>query len=210
MNLFTQLTQLRDDWPEWQDAIATELENLTSRGTYQQLLEGEVPKNILDTKLVLKIKRNPDGTEDKKKARLTARGFLQRFGLDYRKTSSPVSTKTVFKLILANAKRRKRKTMIIDFCAAFLYPLLKEDIYLQLPDIFGKDSGKIVKLLKTLYGLKQASHEWHNALVRVLKEFGFEQAPEDIDQCLFIHRKYDIEICTSKSDDEDERGNKSN
>jgi hypothetical protein len=192
--------KLRDDWPEWQDAIEKELNNLASRGTYRELIEGEIPKNVLDTKLVLKIKRNPDGSEDKKKARLTARGFLQQFGLDYHKTSSPVSTKTVVKMILANAKRRKRKTMMIDFCAAFLYPQLKEQIYLQLPDIFGSDSGKIVKLLKTLYGLKQASHEWYNALVKVLKEFGFKQAPEDVDQCLFVHEKYDIELCSHVDD----------
>jgi len=192
--------KLRDDWPEWQDAIEKELNNLASRGTYRELIKGEIPKNVLDTKLVLKIKRNPDGSEEKKKARLTARGFLQRFGLDYHKTSSPVSTKTVVKMILANAKRRGRKTILVDFCAAFLYPQLKEQIYLQLPELFGSDSGKIVKLLKTLYGLKQASHEWYNALVKVLKEFGFKQAPEDVDQCLFIHEKYDIELCSHVDD----------
>ena len=37
----------------------------------------------LSTKLVLKIKRDADGTYRKHKARLVVRGFLARSGLDY-------------------------------------------------------------------------------------------------------------------------------
>ena len=51
-------------------------------------------------------------------------------------------------------------------------------------------------LKKSLYGLKQASHKWHKALTKALKEIGFTKQTDEIDPCLFYHEKLDIYICT--------------
>ena len=191
--------KLRDDWPLWQKAIEIELNNLETRGTWRQLYPDEDPNRVLDTKLVLKIKRHPDGTVDKYKARLTARGFLQQFGADYIYTRSPVTTNATFRMVLAHAKLNKRRLMLVDFAAAFLYPLLKEEIYLKVPNLCS-DAGKIVKLLKTLYGLKQASYEWNKQLSQALIKMGFKQISDDIDECLFVHKEWDIIMCTHVDD----------
>ena len=43
----------------------------------------------------------------------------------------------------------------------------------------GALSGKVVKLGRSLYGLKQASRPWHNHLVRGMRSLGFEQCAAD-------------------------------
>ena len=50
-----------------------------------------------------------------------------------------------------------------------------EDVFLRLPKGCSDLSGKVVRLNKRLYGLKQASRTWHAHLTTCLKRLGFEQ-----------------------------------
>ena len=45
---------------------------------------------------------------------------------------------------------------------------LDEDVFMRLPQGCVRLSGMIVKLNKSLYGLKQASRQWHARLTRCL------------------------------------------
>jgi hypothetical protein len=146
----------RDDWPQWLAAIKREIDQLEARGTWRELDQGEDPgRRPLGTKLVLKIKRHPDGSIDKYKARLTVQGFLQRYGVDYMDTTSPVTHTSTVKFLKAHALQMGRKTKGFDFAGAFLYPTLRDDIYMRAPELLGK--GKIVlKLLKSLYKMGAA------------------------------------------------------
>ena len=58
---------------------------------------------------------------------------------------------------------------------AFVQSKLDEDIFLRLPRACGRLSGNIVRLNKSLYGLKQASRSWHAHLTTCLKTPGFQQ-----------------------------------
>ena len=51
---------------------------------------------------------------------------------------------------------------------AFVQAPLEEEIYMRLPPGCGKLSGRVVKLLKCQYGLKQAGREWLFLLVNRL------------------------------------------
>ena len=65
---------------------------------------------------------------------------------------------------------------------AFVQSELSEDVYMRLPKRCGSMSGKVVKLCRSLYGLKQASRQWHHQLVRGMRGLGFEQC--ELDACV--------------------------
>ena len=70
-----------------------------------------------------------------------------------------------------------------DVEQAFVQSKLDEDVFLRLPKGCGRLSGKIVRLNKSLYGLKQASRSWHAHLTTCLKTLGFQQCLADA--CVF-------------------------
>lgn len=72
----------------------------------------------------------------------------------------------------------------LDVNNAFLHGFLDDDIYMHPPPGFVvSEPGQVCKLVKSLYGLKQASREWNVEFCRKLFAFGFIQSPSD--PCLF-------------------------
>ena len=113
------------------------------------------------------------------KARLVARGFSQREGVDYLETFSPCPCVPSIRLLTAIACELGLDLCHFDAEQAFVRTKLDEDVYLCMPQGCGALSGKVVKLERSLYGLKQASRTWHNHLVRGMRSLGFEQCAAD-------------------------------
>jgi hypothetical protein len=69
----------------------------------------------------------------------------------------------------------------MDVKTAFLNGNLTEDVYVIQPEGFvnPKDAGKVCKLQRSIYGLKQASRSWNLRLDEVVKGFGFIQNGEE-------------------------------
>ncbi|KAH9104773.1 hypothetical protein AeMF1_019279 [Aphanomyces euteiches] len=84
---------------EWQDAMKKELDGLVANGTWE-VVERPPGGNIVSHKWVFKVKYDYTGQVDKFKARLVARGFTQRYGVDYSKTYSPVIKQASVRIIL--------------------------------------------------------------------------------------------------------------
>ena len=63
----------------------------------------------------------------------------------------------------------------MDVKTAFLNGKLTEDVYMTQPEDFvdPENSGKICKLQRSIYGLKQASRSWNLRFDEAVKEFGF-------------------------------------
>ncbi|KAG2795689.1 hypothetical protein PC113_g25234 [Phytophthora cactorum] len=81
------------DQVHWRKAIRAELKSMRLRGVFRaaKLPNGQ---RAIGTKWVFKIKRKADGSIEKYKARLVAKDFKQKYGIDYTETFSPVVNTT--------------------------------------------------------------------------------------------------------------------
>jgi hypothetical protein len=177
---------------EFMEAFAAEVQSLKDMKTFVEYL-GD-PKDIekgslLSSKAIFSIVYNPDCTFKKYKARLVARGDMLR-NLHDPDTYAGTSRSDSLRLFVFVATTLDLDLVSHDIKTAFLYPSLKEneDIYLCRPTgVSDEVMPPIVKLLKCLYGLPQASKYFDEHSSQSLLRLGFTRCISD-DQ-LFVLRK---------------------
>ncbi|POM58564.1 putative transposable element [Phytophthora palmivora] len=155
---------------EWKRAMDTEYESLMENQTWELVPRSSSTKNkrvnILTSLWILVLKRN-------KKVKLSDTKLDWKYGLDYLETYSPVVRIESVRLVLLLALLLGLECRHVDFVTAFLNGVLcGVDIYMEQPD-------GVCKLLKGLYGLKQASRIWNNTLHKHLMMIGFKKCTFD-------------------------------
>lgn len=105
-------------------------------------------------------------------ARLVAKGFQQRCGVDFNQTYAPVARQSSISLLLANGHTRVLLVLLVDVKNAFLKDHLNEGIYMRHSEGFVDNHHPhfICKLNRTLYNLKRASRGIHSALCEPLQQ----------------------------------------
>ncbi len=153
-----------------------------------------VPRTAKPIQAIWSFKRKqcPDDTLVKHKARLCAHSGMQQWGTNYWETYSPVVNMVTESLILLLAQIYKLDSKAIDFVLAFPQAELVVDIWMYLPIGFQVDTENeskcyILKLNKSLNGLKQASLNWFKKLKQGLIDHGFH--PSAINPCLNFKKK---------------------
>ena len=123
----------------------------------------EKPRGVVPiaNRFVFTKKCDKEGKLLKYKARLVAKGCSQRPGYDYLETHSPIVRLETIRALLALAVKHKLYIHQMDIKGAYLNGTLKERVYMRQPEGFDDGSGHICRLIKTLYGLKQAGREWN-------------------------------------------------
>ncbi|KAE8736044.1 hypothetical protein F3Y22_tig00000218pilonHSYRG00253 [Hibiscus syriacus] len=165
---------------EWMTAMKEEIDALQQNQTWDIVPKIKDVKPI-SCKWVYKIKRCPDGSIKRYKARLVARGFSQQYGLDYDETFSPVAKLTTVRVLLALAANKDWNLWQMDVKNAFLHGELDREIYMTQPMGFqSQDHPEYVcKLRKALYGLKQAPRAWYGKIAEFLTKSGYSVTPAD-------------------------------
>jgi hypothetical protein len=149
-------------------------------------------RNAIGSKWVFKVKAKPGGSVDSFKARLVAQGFSQRAGVDYSETFSPVVKLSTLRTVLAIAAKRNMHMHFADIETAFLYADFQEDIYMRQPKGAEDGTPRVMRLLKSIYGLKQASREWYKLLHRILSSLGLKRATSDTILYTMNHQVHSI------------------
>jgi len=140
---------------------------------------------------VFKVRRNSDGSVERFKARIVAKGYSQVEGLDYDETFAPVMRYDLLCLIIALALHLGLNMSQADIKSALLNRDLNEEVWIMTPPGIGLDR-KVLCPLKSLYGLKQAPVAWFERLSSALAELCFLSC--SFDPCVFIAPNYNVII----------------
>ena len=163
------------DSKQWEEALKYKISQLEKLGTWEieELPAGQTP---IPCNEVVKIKRGPNGETQSYRVRIVARGHRQTKGINYTETFSAAAKMPTVRTVLANAAHQDWEIEHVDVKSAYLNADLKEIIYMKPPRGVLKpgQEGKVLRLKKGLYGLKQAGRGWYQEMSRVfVKELGF-------------------------------------
>jgi len=197
---------------EWKDAMVDEVENILRRNAWK-IIDRPAKRTVVGSRFVLTNKLRPDGSRDRKKVRLVAKGFSQQPGIDFKQSFAPVARLESLRLLIAISARRRMVIRQIDAITAYLNSYLEEPVYMEVPetltmileeivkrnkrnDIENKamqmlknlqDGDKVCMLERALYGLRQAGRQWNIHLDKILKKIGLQ--PTNADPCLYMSRQ---------------------
>ena len=152
-----------------------ELRALENNRTWD-LVKLHAGKKAVSCKWVFTVKQNPEGKVERYKARLVARGYSQTYGIDYDETFAPVAKMSTVRTLISCAANFGWPLHQLDVKNAFLHGDLKEEVYMEIPPGYSnfEIAGKICKLKKSLYGLKQSPRAWFDRFRRSLCSMSYK------------------------------------
>lgn len=172
---------------DWQQAMQNEYDSLIKNGVWE-LVDRPHNHNVIKCRWVYKVKQDTKGNFDKFKARLVARGFDQKPGVDYDQTFSPVVRHSTMRILFSLANEMNMDIDHIDVATAFLHSNLQEKIFMEQPSGFEcNNKNKVCLLRKSLYGLKQASRAWNQTVHDLLTKHGYTQTKNE--PCVYYLRQ---------------------
>ena len=177
---------------KWHKAALDEIQALMDNGTFE-LVQLPPGRKAIGSRWVFKVKKNADGSIERYKGRLVAQGYSQRPGFDFTETFAPTPKWAALRAVLALAAIEDLHLESVDISSAFLNGTLEEEVYMRQPPGFvQKGNDWVWRLLKSLYGLKQAGRCWHKKLNEVLQQMGFARIV--CEHSIWIYRRDDIRI----------------
>ena len=136
-------------------------------------------QSVVGCKWVYKIKTKVDGSVERYKACLVAKGFTQEYGIDYEETFAPVARLTSVRCLIVVAAVHRWPLYQMDVKNAFLNRDLHEEVYMQSPPGYPHSGSQVCRLRCALYGLKQAPRAWFEKFSSVVAQQGFTSNPHD-------------------------------
>ncbi|CAA7016274.1 unnamed protein product [Microthlaspi erraticum] len=173
------------DWVKWNGATDEEMDSLWKNRTWV-LVDKPKDRQIISNKWIFTIKPGIVGVAlERHKARLVARGFSQREGIDYQEVFAPVVKHVSIRTLLSLVVNLDIELEQMDVKTAFLHGSLEEDIYMYQPEGYVDETqkDKVCLLKKSLYGLKQSPKQWNKRFDQFMKTQAFSRSERD--QCVY-------------------------
>jgi hypothetical protein len=163
---------------EWREAMDEEIDNLIKFQCFEVVEREDAIKHgkLVKSKWVFKVKYNPDGSLQRFRARLVAKGFSQSPYIDYYETFSPVFGYSSLRTILARAAAYSLEIDQWDLKNSFIQQEIDvPHMYMECPDGYGNiipntNKRAALHFKKSLYGLKQSSRLLHKRIAGLLKK----------------------------------------
>ena len=172
----------RDDSTEWREAWVSEVDSVARNNTWG--LEPLPPgRQAIGCRWLFKQKE--DG---RYQARLVAKGYAQREGVDYTETFAPVAKFNSLRSLLALVCESDWEVEGMDVKTAFLNSEIKETVYMDIPEGLepqgsshnpSQDRPLVCRLMKSIYGLKQSPGAWYGRINRFFIDHGFVRSERD-------------------------------
>ena len=170
---------------QFKESMRHEIKTLQKKATWEEVPIDEAAnaqKTPIPTMWVFRYKFDENGWLVKFKARLVARGDLQKTDMD---TYAATLAARLFRFLMALVAFFGLETRQYDAVNAFANANINEPTYCKLPPGWPGRLNILLRLLRALYGLKQSPALWHNDLFSKLVELGLEPLP-GVD-CIFTN-----------------------
>nr|GEZ13540.1 retrovirus-related Pol polyprotein from transposon TNT 1-94 [Tanacetum cinerariifolium] len=173
----------------WIESMQEELHQFDRLDVWE-LVDRPLFKNVINMKWLWKNKHEEENTVIRNKSHLAAKGYAQKEGVDFEESFAPVARLEAVRLFITYAVQKSFMVYQMDVKKAFLYGLLKEEVYVNQPDGFVDPyhPNKVSHLKKALYGLKQAPRAWYDELSTFLESKGFSKGFIDLTLFITKHR----------------------
>jgi hypothetical protein len=121
-------------------------------------------------------------------------GYTQKEGEDFFDTYSPIARFITICVLLSLTASCGLLVYQMDVKTTFLNGELEEDIYMTQSDgfIVKGQEDKLCKLMKSMYGLKQAPKQWHEKFDVTLISVGF--SVNEADRCVYYRHGEDQRV----------------
>lgn len=169
---------------EWCQAMKEELQSFEDNKAWEVV---DKPNNATVVQCKWVFKKKLDKCEKVRyRARLVAKGFTQKAGIDYKETFSPVLRYSTLRLLFALSVKYDLDITHLDVTTAFLNGYLDETVYMKPPENFvcQNRENKVLKLNRAIYGLKQSARAWYKRVDDCLQGLGYKKSLYE--PCLFV------------------------
>ena len=138
----------------WRGAMRVEMQALEKNKTWDLV---KLPKGKSIVR-IFTVKYNSDGSLERYKTRLVAKGYTQTYVVDYLETFAPIAKMNTIRILLSLAANFGWKLQQFEVKNAFIHGDLNKEIYMEVPlEVSStKEKGVVCRLNKALYGLKQS------------------------------------------------------
>ena len=177
-----------EDRVRWKLAMREEIDSLQENDTYELVPR---PDNVPVIKGRWVFAKKERESKEIFKARFVAKGFSQIPYIQYNETFSPTAKMTSIRVLSNVAINEGLVIHSMDVKSAYLNAYLDCEVYMEQPQGF-EDGDYVLKLKKSLYGLKQSGRMWNNLLHSFLTELGFIRS--EAENCVYVRVQSGIKV----------------